>query len=450
MTFRSRLTVAAAAAVAVAIVLAAVAIYVVVRNELLGTVDAALRGSVPRVVRVDPFGARVVEPPRVSSSVAFTEQIVLAQLVRADGVAVASTQRLSLPVTGRAREVASGESDAYFSDATLDGVHVRVYTAQLEPGVALQVVRPVEELDDVLARLRWILVVIAACGVALAAGLGWVVARAALAPVRRLTEAAEHVSSTADLARRIDASGSDELARLAGRFNTMLAALEGSMHAQRRLVADASHELRTPITTVRTNLEVLARSDGLSADERARVLDDVVAQLEELSVLVSDLVELARHGEPRLDVEDVRVDELVARAVERVGARAPAVTFDTRLEPWTARGVPERLERAVANLLDNAVKWSPPGGVVEVVTAPGEIVVRDHGPGVDDADAPRVFDRFYRAPGARGLPGSGLGLAIVRHVAESHGGGASVEAAEGGGARFRLRVPAAGADAPSR
>ena len=448
MTFRSRLTVAAAAAVAVAIVLAAVASYVVVRDQLLGTVDEALQQSVPEV-RVYPFGNRVVQAPGIEPAVAFTEQILLVQTVAADGGIRPSVAGLSLPASERAREVASGESDAYFSDATLHGVHVRVYTAQLEPGVAIQVVRPIEELDDVLGRLRWILVAIAACGVALAAGLGWIVARAALAPVRRLTEAAEHVGSTADLARRIEASGSDELARLARRFNAMLEALEGSMNAQRQLVADASHELRTPITTVRTNLEVLARSDGLSEDERARLIDDVVAQLEELTVLVSDLVELARHGEPRLDVEDVRVDELVGRAVERARARAPELRFEESLEPWTARGVTERLERAVANLLDNAVKWSPPGGVVEVATAPGEIVVRDHGPGVDEADAPHVFDRFYRAPSARGLPGSGLGLAIVRQVAESHGGGASVERAEGGGARFRLQVPAVDAAARS-
>lgn len=448
MTFRSRLTVAAAAAVAVAIVLAAMASYVVVRNELLGTVDAALQNSVPRV-DVDPFGNRVVAAPDIDPAIAFAEQILLVQTVTADGGIQPSVRGLSLPASDRARDVASGESDAYFSDASLHGVHVRVYTAQVQPGLAVQVVRPIEELDDVLGRLRWILVAIAACGVALAAALGWGVARAALAPVRRLTEAAEHVGSTADLARRIDASGSDELARLARRFNAMLEALEGSMNAQRQLVADASHELRTPITTVRTNLEVLARSDGLSGEERVRLIDDVVGQLEELTVLVSDLVELARHGEPRLDVEDVRVDELVARAIDRARARAPAVRFETRLEPWTARGVPERLERAVANLLDNAVKWSAPDGVVEVVTTPGEIVVRDHGPGVDDADAPHVFDRFYRAPSARGLPGSGLGLAIVRQVAESHGGSASVERAEGGGACFRLRVPAAGAATPS-
>jgi len=316
-----------------------------------------------------------------------------------------------------------------------------VLVQQIGPGFAVRLRRPLGETDDTLARLRWILFAIGLVGVGVAVGLGLLVARTALAPVRRLTEAAEHVTETQDLSSRIDAAGNDELSRLAGSFNTMLGALERSQGAQRQLVADASHELRTPMTSLRTNVEVLARTDELTPVERRVILGDVVAQLDELTELVGDLVELARDGEqPEAELQDVRLDDLVADAVERARRRAPTADFRTELEPTVVHGVPERLHRAVANLLDNAVKWSPPGTPIDVVVAEGELVVRDHGPGIPDEDVDRVFDRFYRAPSARGLPGSGLGLAIVRQIAERHGGRVSAETADGGGALLRLRL----------
>jgi two-component system sensor histidine kinase MprB len=299
-----------------------------------------------------------------------------------------------------------------------------------------------------LNRLGLILLAVALGGVALAAGLGTLVARAAVSPVRRLTDAAEHVTSTTDLTERIEVKGSDELSRLADRFNRMLAALDRSLATQRQLVADASHELRTPLTSIRTNIEVLAKARDLPDEERAELLSDVVAQLEELSVLVRDLVELARGHEPSQEAEEVRLDEVVQRAVDRAERFAPGIRFVTRIEPSLVRGVPSRLERAVGNLLDNAVKWSPAGGEVEVEVQDGEVIVRDHGPGIDEADLPFVFDRFYRAPSARGLPGSGLGLAIVRQVAEVHGGTVTAERADGGGARFRLRLHALSVRSP--
>jgi two-component system sensor histidine kinase MprB len=210
---------------------------------------------------------------------------------------------------------------------------------------------------------------------------------------------------------------------------------------QRQLVADASHELRTPLASIRTNIEVLSRGEGLDGGERRQLLDDVVGQLEELTVLVADLVELARGGEPSKVMEELRLDEVVDRAVAHARRRFPQVQFTSEVEPTVVRGVPSRLDRAVTNLLDNAAKWSPRDGRVEVALAGSELVVRDHGPGIDPADLPFVFDRFYRSPSARGLPGSGLGLAIVKQVAESHGGRVTAESAEGGGAQFRLRLP---------
>ncbi len=270
--------------------------------------------------------------------------------------------------------------------------------------------------------------------------LGLGVARAVLAPVRRLTEAAEDVSETRDLSRRIDVGGRDELSRLAATFNTMLAALEDSARAQRQLVADASHELRTPLTSLRTNIEVLSRADTLPSGERGKLLHDVTEQLGEMTALIAELVELARGDQAPSEPEDVRLDLATADAIERTRRNRPGIVFRAELEETMVRGVPPTIERAISNLLDNAAKWSPPGGEVEVAVRDGEVSVRDHGPGIGAEDLPFVFDRFYRADSARGMPGSGLGLAIVRQVAESHGGSVTAEAAEGGGTRLRLRL----------
>jgi two-component system sensor histidine kinase MprB len=244
-------------------------------------------------------------------------------------------------------------------------------------------------------------------------------------------------------ARLPESGADDELGRLTRSFNTTLDALERSVDAQRQLVADASHELRTPLASLRTNIEVLQRADGLPAADRADLLRDLVTQTDELTNLVADVVDLSRRGEPAADFEDVRLDEIVRAGLERARRLAPQIVFAERIEPWLVRGVPERLTRLVANLLDNAIKWSPPGGTVEVTLHEGELTVRDHGPGFPPEDIPLVFDRFYRADTARALPGSGLGLAIVRQVAEAHGGRAVAANADGGGALLRVTLPGA-------
>jgi len=315
-----------------------------------------------------------------------------------------------------------------------------VLTLPLRQGYAVQVARSLEEVDNVLSVVtRW-LIALALVGIALAALLGLLVARAVLAPVQRLTRTAEEVSETRDLSRRIDAEGSDELSRLAATFNTMLGALEDSARAQRQLVSDASHELRTPLTSLRTNIEVLARDEALPPGEREQLLRDVTEQLTEMTALIAELVELARGDLAPADPEDVRLDLLTAEAIERTRRNRPGVSFQADLDESLIRGVPATVERAVSNLLDNAAKWSPPGGVVEVTLRDGELTVRDYGPGIDEDDLPFVFDRFYRAPAARGMPGSGLGLAIVRQVAEAHGGTVVADRAEGGGTLMRLNL----------
>jgi two-component system sensor histidine kinase MprB len=243
---------------------------------------------------------------------------------------------------------------------------------------------------------------------------------------------------------------------MAARFNTMLDTLEGSrralddsVHAQRQLVADASHELRTPVTSLRTNIEVLLAGGELPDDDRRRLLEDVRAETEELSALITDVIELARGDEPLSGVEEVQLDALVTEATTRARRRRPNVTFDDAgLEPTVVAGLPDRLGRAVDNLLDNAGKYSPPGTTVEVALQGGELSVRDHGPGIAADDRPHVFDRFYRGATARGRPGSGLGLAIVRQVAETHGGSVRVEEGAGGGSRFVLTLARLESDAP--
>ena len=441
MSFRARLAIAAAAAVALAVVLASVAVYVVVRNELRGTLDSALRDRAAQVQH---------EPLRAfqAGDQAFLEpgpQLGVApgyfQVVNANGETIRlPNETVELPVTDSVREVASGDRGGYLSDADVAGVHMRVITVPYAQGFAIQIARPLSEIDHSLSQIRTYLLIIATIGIALAAALGLAVARTALAPVRRLTGATEKVTETRDLSERIDASGTDELSRLAGSFNTMLAALEESTRAQQQLVGDASHELRTPLTSLRTNVEVLAGGGKLSAEERKRLLADVVEQLDEMTTLVAELSELARGELEPGEAEDVRLDLLAADAVERTRRNRPNVQVVAELEESVVHGVPASIERAVANLLDNAAKWSPPDSEVKVSVKDGEVVVRDHGPGIDDADLPYVFDRFYRASSARGMPGSGLGLAIVRQVAESHGGQVVAERAEGGGTRVTLKL----------
>jgi two-component system sensor histidine kinase MprB len=442
MTFRNRLILLSAAAVAIAVVLASMIVFMVVRGQLRGQVDDQLRNLVDDIVVPTQIpgsarrGVLVLPPDPLGRTAGY------AQVVQPDGTVIRPRGRsLNVPVSERTIDAANGRAGAFFSDESLKDVHVRVYTSPLPTGGVVQAVRPLDQVDRTMRNLGLALVLVSLGGIALAIWLGRLVARAALKPVSQLTSAAEHVARTRDLSRRMDTSGRDELSRLGASFNTMLEALEASQKAQRQLVADASHELRTPLTSLRTNIEVLAGADTLPSEDRQRLLRDVVGQLEELTVLVTDLVDLARGAEPDLETEETRLDVVVAEAVERARRHAPDKRFLTDLDHSLVRGVPARLDRAVSNLLDNAAKWSPRGGLIEVRLRDGELSVRDHGPGIAQSDLPFVFDRFYRASSARGLPGSGLGLAIVRQVSEFHGGSVAAEAPAGGGALFRIRLP---------
>jgi two-component system sensor histidine kinase MprB len=400
---------------------------------------------------VAPVNRLVLPPPTPGSATGYV------QLFQANGqVLRPETKGLPLPVTAATRAVGDGRRGAFFSEATVAGTPMRILTSRAPEGGVWQVALPLSDVDNTLTHLKLVLALVCLGGIALAAALGLLVSRAALVPVRRLTGAAERVARTQDLGHRIQAGEDDELGRLAGSFNTMLAALERSRLAQRQLVSDASHELRTPLTSVQTNLDALAIGEQLPAHERARILATAQAQLRELTVLVGDLVDLSKTEVEELEVEDMRLDLAAAGAIERAQLHAPQCRIVLDAEPCLVRAAPARLERAIANLLDNTCKWNPPagsrrsahdpngasaGGLVEVRVRDGAIEVRDHGPGIAAADLPRVFDRFYRAPGARGRPGSGLGLAIVRQMAEAHGGTVHAANDPDGGARLTLQLP---------
>ncbi|HYY55032.1 MAG TPA: HAMP domain-containing sensor histidine kinase [Candidatus Dormibacteraeota bacterium] len=439
MTFRLRVTLLAALAVAVTAIAAAGLIYAMVQHQLLNEIDDSLVQSANSARQGSSADRRF--PGRSAVLYLSGRYDMFAQIVDTSGRIVPSEGQPGSPelVDTVIRDVANG-APATFTDIHTSDTHWRVYAMPLGQGRALEIARPVAEIDAAFFNTRPALLALALGAALLAAILGALIAQAALAPVRRLSATVAEVTRTRDLSRRVGMTGSDEIAHLASSFDAMLTALEVSLRSQRQLVADASHELRTPLTSLRTNLELLARGQPTDPAERQQVLRDLVSQIERLSTLVADLIDLARDEEAHLPIEDVRLDEVVATAIDEMKARYPHVRFALVAEPSSVRGVHSRIARAVTNLLDNASKWSPAGGVVEVSVSNGEVSVRDHGPGVAPEDRPRVFDRFWRASTAHHLPGSGLGLSIVKQVAEAHGGTVTLEHPADGGARFRLRL----------
>ena len=443
MSFRLRVTLFIAAAVAVAAIGASVAMYLVVQDQLINQVDQNLQAATAGPIR-GPGG-----PFRRSSGdqMVSNRPEVFGQIINASGTVVQGDGGYSIPalVTPEVKEVAAGNAPEFRATATAgDGSRVRIYVKPIQGG-AIEVVQELVLVDAALAQTRLLLIAFAAGAILLATFLGALIGRAALAPVKRLTATVEEVTKTRDLSRRVAAQGRDELSRLGTSFDAMLGQLETSLRSQRQLVADASHELRTPLTSLRTNLELLERGQPTDPVERQQLLGDLVSQIERLTTLVGDLIEVARDEETPMPFEELQLDEVVHEVVDDVSFRYPKVRFNVTSAPSSIKGVKVRVARAVTNLLDNAAKYSPQGGTVDVSVANGEISVRDHGPGVAAEDATRVFDRFWRSNDARQLPGSGLGLSIVKDVAESHGGSVTLERPidGGGGARFRLRLKGA-------
>ena len=437
MSLRARLAAATTLVVAFSVALASIAVYVSMRSDLLRNVD---NGLTQRAIAVQS-GVRGTAPPSgdVLPLPGFGRPEYF-QLVTARGVARPANDNDEIPIDARTRAVASGKGRAFFSSTHIGGIHARVFTVPIGTKAALQIASPLNSVDRELHRLRLILLLVSLAGVALAAAAGALVSHTALVAVRRVTDAAERVTSTLDTSERVPERGKDELGRLAVSFNAMLAALQEAIETQKRFVADASHELLTPVTSLQTNLEVLAKGSKLPAKKRKDLIGDLLGELREVRKLVGNLVELARgkNGERR---GPVRFDNVVSDCIDQATLRYPKLHFVAELEPVTVEGDPDRLERAVGNLLENAAKWSEEGGLIEIGLSGGELSVRDRGPGIPDEDKSHVFERFYRAAAARGMPGSGLGLAIVREVAEAHGGTVEAADAEGGGALLKLKLP---------
>ncbi|MFA1547093.1 sensor histidine kinase [Actinomadura chokoriensis] len=469
LTLRARMALLTAAAVALAVAACASAGWLLTRNQLYQELDrrlAVTSGGPPGGPGHDgPFrGPRIAG--QFEDALAHCSQTPagsanpppgpyeMVQLVNADGRRCTVPGAGALEVTAADAEVARGERGFVYHDGagvTPAGAadHVRVLTRSFRAAdgttAAVSYAISLDEVEGPLENLALLLTAVTALGVLVSAGAGLMIARAALRPVDELTGAVEHIARTEDLDTRIPEEGTDEIARLSRSFNTMTTALAASREHQQQLIADAGHELRTPLTSLRTNIDLLLRSEATGRDlppaARHNLLVSVKAQMRELSSLVGDLLELARPAEAEPVHETVPMHDVVARAVERARLRGPGLTVESDAGPWYVLGDPASLERAVVNLLDNAVKFSPPGGTVTVRLAGGELTVRDHGPGIPAADLPHVFERFWRSPSARSLPGSGLGLSIVARVVAESGGRVALEPAPGGGTLARVHLP---------
>jgi len=424
LSLRWRVMLLAMSMVAMVVVLMAVAVYAVVSAALYTDIDNQLQSRAQLLIA---SGSLAADPAKAIEGTAYSD--VNAMLVNPGrSIYTANQQGQTLPVGQPEKAVIRG--DLFMSRRTVGDQ--RVLAIHLPNASSLLISKSLQPTNEVMNKLKWVLLAVGGIGVVIAAVAGGMVARTGLRPVGRLTEAAERVARTDDL-RPIPVIGSDELARLTEAFNAMLRGLAESRDRQARLVADAGHELKTPLTSLRTNVELLMACSTPGAppipeSELAELRSDVIGQIEELSTLVGDLVDLTRednaHG--RL-LEDVEMTEVVERSLERVRRRRNDIHFDADIIGWQVHGDAAGLSRAVLNLLDNAAKWSPPGGTVglrlgQVDAAHAELVVSDQGPGISPEERGLVFERFYRSTSARAMPGSGLGLAIVKQVVVKHGG----------------------------
>jgi two-component system sensor histidine kinase MprB len=442
----SRVTLLTTMAVGVAVAFVAIGAFVTVRLQMQRSLDSSL------LERAKAVAATVQEVEVGGTDYKVPSWLLGASDVRLfavlDGGVVWSADRGGSPAFGAPEfAVAAGDRESAVRTITYGNGRFRVasWPTVGADGRAIVLMQSLSPQDSVLKRLGLVMLLLGGAGVIGAGLAGWAVARNGLRPVRNLTLAAEDIARTEDL-RPIEVGGNDEIARLATAFNQMLTSLAASRDRQRQLVADAGHELRTPLTSLRTNLDLLAQIDAgdsgtMPPGARRELLDDVEAQIEELTTLIGDLVELAREEELTHVVEPVDLAEVVSRAVARVRRRAPEVTFAVDTDEWWVTGEANALERAVLNVLDNAAKWSPINGTVTVTLSGGLLRVEDEGPGIAAEDLPHVFDRFYRSTESRAMPGSGLGLSIVRQIAVRHSGRIEAGRASSGGALFTLRLP---------
>lgn len=437
MTFRLRLVLAAVSVVLIAVTLISVSVFVSVERTLRDEVDDSLDERlqvVLRPLRTDAQALdRGVRLPRLGAAGGHIQLIT-----RSGAVRVISGDDEAITPTPEALQLATTGGENLFETLEVEGLKVRVLTASGRAGIAVQVVRPLDELDSSIAQLRRLLLVIMAGSTILTGAVAYGAVRAVTTPIQALATTVERIRRTGDIRDRVEVRGSDELGRLASSFNEMLNSLEQSVSAQRLLIADVSHELRTPLTSLRTNIEVLRRADGLIPEDLDRLERDIDLQIDELSGLIRDVIDLGRDQVHGLSITPFALDEVVALVTEQARTHWPEVHFETLLASVPMQGDEEMVARAISNLVNNAAKHGATEVMVEVRAK--EVVVSDNGPGIAPEDIPHVFDRFWRAPSARAQPGSGLGLAIVAHVARLHGGSVLVKS-KPTKTTFWLRLP---------
>ncbi len=441
MSLRVRFVLALVGLVAVATAAIGAFSYRTTRNELVDQLDNSLRQTTQDLQR--PGGTDRILGQRERGAVRGGSDVIV-QVVAADGSVYSLDGDTSVPVDDRDVGLAETGGDPWLRDVTGDDGRFRVLTTSFGRSGAVQVARSLAETHRVLAALRIRILAASFVVVAVAAGVGSVLAQQLTRRLTRLTQAAEQVRRTGHLDVDVPTDGTDETARLATAFQQMLDSLARSRQSQQRLVQDAGHELRTPLTSLRTNVYTLRRADDLDADSRRRVLDDLESESVELSRLVDEVVEIAtdRRGDEPESLVDL--GDLVERVVQRARQRSGREIELHRLDPATITAAPLALERAVANLLENALKFDTTGGPIEVTCERGRVEVADRGPGIAPEDRDRVFDRFYRSDAARSRPGSGLGLSIVADVVERHGGRTFVAERAGGGAVVGFVLAASG------
>lgn len=424
VSLRARIATTCAIAIAVALTGMAAAAYVVVDHEMYRSLDLDLSRAAILATR------NTTQPSDLCQYLAAPPCVQTVSSTHDPGL---------LPVTTQTHAVAAGTEPAYYSDSTLAGYPVRIFTTQLRSGVAIQVALRTDRIQDSLDRIAIALGIATAIGLAVAIAAGITAARTGLRPLTALTATAERVATTANPDQHIEVDGRDEVARLAETLNIMLGVLHRSLLVQRRFVADASHELRTPLTALRANVDLLGRR--LDTTDRDRVIRAARTQAVELTHLVGDLLDLARAEDPNSPANELRqieLDTVISHCVRLATQHWPDIPFHTELEPTTYAADPDRIARAIGNLLDNAAKFSPPGSGVDVVLRAGELMIRDHGPGIPADDLPHVFDRFYRSPHTRDRPGSGIGLAVVKQITDAHGAQIIINNATDGGTVARL------------
>ncbi|MDX3327098.1 HAMP domain-containing sensor histidine kinase [Streptomyces sp. ME02-6979-3A] len=453
LPLRSRLALLVATAVAVAVAAVAAACWLTTKDRLTEQLDTTLSQVKPNgdTIRLLQLGCSGQLP----DDLRLLPTPYTIQLVSATGTdPCTQPDKTAIPVQNEDRAVAAGlRQSAVHTTEAEDGTEMRVYTSAArtpggQAGVAVSVAMPMDQVTDPLNELALVLLLVSGIGVVGAGAAGLWIARTGLRPVDDLAHAVAHVAETEDLTIRIPVEGEDEIARLSRSFNSMTSSLATSRDRQSQLIADAGHELRTPLTSLRTNIELLSRSDdtgrAIPPDDRKALMASVKAQMTELAALIGDLQELSRPDAAQPGpLQVVALHDITRTALQRARLRGPELTVNAELAPWYVRAEPAALERAVVNVLDNAVKFSPSRGTIDVALHRGELTVRDHGPGIPAEELPHVFDRFWRSPSARQLPGSGLGLSIVARTVQQAGGEIALSPADGGGTVASIRLPGA-------